>query len=393
VLVIDDDPVVRELVATILEPMGAEVHEASSGEAGLQALREAQPDLIVLDISMPGVDGWEVLDRIRSVSDMPVLMLTAHEGEQDMVRALKGGADDYVAKPLSAAEFAARVEALLRRAARRPSSIPTEFAGYRLESELGRGGMGVVYRARHLSLDRIVALKVLPPDSAPDEVARERFIREWKTTADVAHPGIVAVHDAGEIEGYLYLAMELVEGPDLRTLLDREGPMALERTTAIVDQVSSALDAAHARGVIHRDVKPPNILLAGGQAWLSDFGLAKISDPSRVLSSPGQALGTAEYLAPEQIRGEPVSPATDVYGLGCVIFEMLTGRAPFADVQPSIALLYAHVGSPPPPIGKFREGIPEAVEAVVERALAKDPAERHQAAGELAGDLRSAAGA
>ena len=389
VLVVDDDPTVREIVAAVLEASEIEVHEADTGAAAVRAVDDLEPDLVVLDITMPDMDGWDALDRIRSTSDVPVLMLTALVEEEDKVRALRKGADDYVAKPLSPAEFSARVEALLRRAMRTRPPV-SEVGSYRLEAELGRGGMGVVYRARHASMDRVVALKVLPAELTPDKVARERFIREWKTAASLQHPNIVPIYDAGEIDGRLFIAMRFIDGADLASAIDEARQFSLDRTVAVIAQIGPALDAAHAQGVVHRDVKPGNILLEGERAWLTDFGLAKIAEPSRVISKPGQAIGTPEYLAPEQVRGLPITGATDVYALGCVAFEMLTGRSPFAHVVPSIALLYAHMSAAPPAVSDVRAGLPAAVDEVIAKALAKEPAERYETAAAFAAALDGA---
>ena len=186
----------------------------------------------------------------------------------------------------------------------------TTFANYRVESLLGRGGMGVVYLARDLSLDRRVALKLIAPELADDEQFRARFLREPKLAASLDHPNVIPIYEAGEHDGQLYLAMRFVEGSDLRTLLDREGKLSPERTLAILAQVAGALDAAHRRALVHRDVKPANVVLdEDGHAYLTDFGITK--QLGGASTDTGRLVGTLDYLAPEQIRGEPVDGRTD----------------------------------------------------------------------------------
>src|SRR5437773_948653 len=207
--------------------------------------------------------------------------------------------------------------------------VGTELAGYRIESLLGRGGMGVVYRAHDLALDRHVALKLLAPEFAGDVRFRERFLRESRLAASLDHPAIIPIYDAGEVAGQLYIAMRLVEGTDLKRLLAESGPLEPGRALGLLEQVAEALDEAHERGLVHRDVKPSNVLVdERGHCYLADFGLsrrlAERDDPSR-----GRTVGTADYVAPEQIRGEEVGPAADVYSLGCVLYECLTGGPPF----------------------------------------------------------------
>jgi streptogramin lyase len=273
--------------------------------------------------------------------------------------------------------------------------VGEEFGGYRIESLLGRGGMGAVYLARHLRLDRMVALKVLDPELARDEGFRERFLRESRLAAALNHPNIVPVHDADQSGEVLFLSMRYVEGSDLGTLLRRDGPTEPERSVHIVAQVASALDAAHARGLVHRDVKPANILVASGQggeaadhAYLSDFGLAKPPGSAPGLTKTGQFLGSIDYAAPEQFEGKSLTPRTDVYSLGCVLYECLTGEAPFVREQEA-AVMYAHLHDPPPR-PSARPGIPPAMDGVVARAMAKRPEDRYADAGGLAEAARSA---
>lgn len=244
-------------------------------------------------------------------------------------------------------------------------SIGSTLGGYRIESLIARGGMGVVYRATQLALERPVALKVIARQLADDEKFRRRFLSESRLAANLEHPAVVPVYDAREDDGELIVAMRLIEGGDLRKLIDREGPLEPERAVHLLGQIAEALDAAHAAGIVHRDVKPHNILIEGERAYLSDFGLAK----AYAETGPGSGasiVGTVEYMAPEQWRGERVGPTADIYALGCVLYEALTGIVPYARKQTEI-----------------EPKIPRGIEAVIERAVAKDPAQRYAGAGEL----------
>ncbi|HET9739999.1 MAG TPA: protein kinase, partial [Solirubrobacteraceae bacterium] len=250
------------------------------------------------------------------------------------------------------------------------------FAGYRIEGVVGRGGMGVVYRATDLRLERPVALKLVAPELAEDAVFRRRFLKEPKLAAALDHPNVVPIYEAGEHEGRLYLAMRFVEGSDLRTLLRRDGGLPLESALAILAQVAGALDAAHRRDLVHRDVKPANVLVdADGHAYLTDFGVTKQLGGDS--TDTGQIVGTLDYLAPEQIRGEGVSGAADEYALGCVLFECLTGAAPFHRATEA-ETLWAHMQEPVPSV----PGRPE-LGPVLRKALAKEPGDRYGSSAEL----------
>jgi Protein kinase domain/Domain of unknown function (DUF4328) len=259
----------------------------------------------------------------------------------------------------------------------------TEVAGYRIVEQVGSGGMGVVYRAEETGLGgRPVALKLLPPALAGDPDFRARFLREMRVAAAIDHPNIVPIYRAGEDRGRLYLAMRYVHASDLRRLLEAEGRLTPERALAILDQVARALDAAHARGLVHRDVKPGNILLAppvfdsdAEHVYLVDFGLARSDSDDRSLGGGGSFLGTPRYAAPEQAAGRPVDGRTDGYALGCVLYECLTGQPPFPGGSGE-AVLLAHLEASPPRVTALRPDLPPAIDQVVARAMAKDPATR-----------------
>ena len=259
------------------------------------------------------------------------------------------------------------------------------FGPYILTAVLGRGGMGVVYRAFDTVKGRTVALKVLIPELAADRAFQDRFRRESKRAARLSEPHIIPIHDYGQIDGRLYIDMRLVEGTDLATLLDRDGPMPPPAAAWITAQVAAALDAAHAGGLVHRDVKPSNVLITGqGQsmpfAYLIDFGIARLISSASMSTS--STVGTVAYMAPERFTGSPGDGRADVYSLACVLFECLTGRQPFSGEM--VAVMWAQLNAASPAPSTLRPGLPAAVDEVVARGLAKDPAHRYGSAGELA---------
>ena len=265
------------------------------------------------------------------------------------------------------------------------------FAGHLVEAMVGRGGMGVVYRARHRGLGRVVALKTIVPELLGDASIRRRFLEEAVTAASIEHPNVVPVHDAGEADGIAYMVMRYVHGMDLHAMVRRSAPLDPSRAAEIVVTVGDALDAMHRAGYVHRDVKPRNVLIArSGHVYLSDFGLARqvVARPGATVS--GHWVGTVDYVAPEQICGARTDARTDVYGLGCLLYFALTGRPPYAGDSDE-ATLWAHVYGPPPSPSRARPGVPPALDAVVARALAKDPVERFASAGELARSALAAA--
>jgi serine/threonine protein kinase len=267
--------------------------------------------------------------------------------------------------------------------------IGTELGGYRILEQLGRGGTSVVYRAEHVRLGRQAALKLLSPGLGDADFS-DRFLRESRLAASLDHPNIVPVYDAGEEDGLLYIAMAYVEGTDLKTLVTHEGPLPLGRALGIAGQVASALDAAHDRGLVHRDVKPANILVGpDDRAYLSDFGAVK-ELASGGMTRTGSFVGTIEYCAPEQIEGGAVDARTDVYALGCVLWECLTGTPPFHR-QTEVAVLNAHLHAHPPKLARVAPELPSGLEPVLTRALAKQPLDRYGSCGALVAAARGAA--
>lgn len=266
----------------------------------------------------------------------------------------------------------------------------THFGPYELQGLLGRGGMGEVYRAFHHEQQRVVALKLLPPALAADEGFVERFKRESYAAARLNDPHVVPIHRYGEIDGRLYIDMRLVNGSDLGELLAREGPLPPERAVSYVSQAAEALDAAHAENLIHRDVKPSNLLVTPQHfVYLVDFGIAYVvgsGAPGSPLTADGSTVGTFDYMAPERILGHrDIDASADVYSLACVLFETLTGQRPFPVVG-APALMHAHLNTPPPLVTDLRPELPTKLDEVVARGMAKDPAARYATPGALARD-------
>ena len=272
-------------------------------------------------------------------------------------------------------------------------SIGSVFAGYRIESVAGEGGMGRVYRATQMVLNRPVALKLIVPELAGDSDFRARFERESHLSASIDHPNVIPVYEAGEADGRLFIAMRWVEGTDLRSLIVSEGRLDPARAVAIVSQIGEALDAAHSGGLVHRDVKPANVMLTSTHgrehAYLTDFGLTKKTASATALTRTGHFVGTPDYMPPEQIKGERADARADVYALGCLLFHALTGRPPY-DRDNEVAKMYAQIHDPPPRAAEAAPGTPADLDAVITRALAKDPDERYPSAGDLGRASRAA---
>lgn len=270
--------------------------------------------------------------------------------------------------------------------------INEELAGYKIEALAGRGGMGVVFRAEHLHLGRHVALKVLTADLAGNRSFRQRFIREARTAARLDHPNIVPVFDAGEADGLLYIAMKYIDGTDLGAVLDAEERLSPQRTVDLLADIADALDVAHAAGLVHRDVKPGNVLVDNVRSWLSDFGLTKRIASRTALTAAGRTVGTAAYLAPEQIRGQDVDARTDVYAFACVLYECLTGEVPFVR-DTDMAVLWAHLEQEPElPTARAPE-LPAELDPVFATGLAKKKDDRFGSCGEMVAAVAEAADA
>jgi DNA-binding response OmpR family regulator len=402
ILVVDDLPANRELLARRLERSGFRVLCAGGGEEALDVLRSRDVDLVLLDIMMPGMTGLDVLRTVRlqrSAAALPVVMVTARTDSEDVVEALALGANDYVTKPVDYPVALARIRAHLRtRTEARvdpPAAEPSQphLAGpgmvlggrYRLQSPIGGGSFGTVFRARHLELDRDVAVKVLAASAGSDPEAIARFRREGASACRVVHPNAVAVLDFAVTDsGVAYLVMELLEGHSLERELEEEGRLPPLRCAEIVVPVCAALAAAHSAGVLHRDIKPANVFLhrtaQGEVPKILDFGIARIAGEQalgRKLTLDGSLLGTPAYMAPERFRRGPYGPASDVYSVGAMLYEMLSGRLPFipSSADP-LALVAMQTDEDPPPLrAKFPE-VPPALDGLVRQALSRDEAAR-----------------
>ena len=265
-----------------------------------------------------------------------------------------------------------------------PGSV---FAGYQIERVLGVGGMGTVYLARNPSLPRSDALKVLSAELSRDANFRARFVREADVSAGLSHPNIVGIYRRGEADGQLWIAMQFVDGTDAEKAL-QAGTMTPRRAVHIIGEVAKALDYAHQRHVVHRDVKPANFLLSsdgdeGERVLLADFGIARALDDAHSLTATGSVMATVTYAAPEALTGAKVDGRADIYGLGCSLFRLMTGRAPYPG-KDIAAVMMAHLNQPPPRLSSVRPGLPPALDDVLAKAMAKDPAQRYGTARELA---------
>ena len=425
IVIVDDHAMVRSGLRLLLESDGefAVVAEAGDVDSGLRCVEAHKPRLILLDVNMPGRPSLPAIPELLAASPGAAVVVMTMQDEPAYARAaMTAGASGYVLKEAAEAEL---LEAVRAAAAGRtylnpqlgarmiatsaepdespsasaPPADPTgtgaamelaygsTFAGHRIDGEAGRGGMGVVYLATDLTLDRRVALKLIAPRMAGDPVFRARFVSECKLAAAIDHPNVVPIFHAGEERGVLYVTMRYIDGTDLRTLLSEVGRLEPTRAVRIVAQVAGALDAAHQHGLVHRDVKPANVLLAtrGGEerAFLTDFGVTKERSAQTGLTKTGFAVGTADYMAPEQARGVDVDGRADIYALGCILYRSLTGAVVY-ERDSDVEKMWAHIHDPPPRLLEVRPELPPGLGGVLDRALAKHPDDRQRSAAELA---------
>jgi CheY-like chemotaxis protein len=410
ILVVDDHPDNRELLMRRLEREGFLVLGAEHGREALAIVKDRPVSLILLDIMMPDMSGLEVLQALReayTAAELPIIMATARTQSEDVVDALGHGANDYITKPIDFPVALARIQAQLRiRQTPADDEIgdPRDLkAGllldrrYRLEGRIGAGNFGTVYKARHMELDQMVAVKVLQSSAVGNPDAMARFRREGLTAGRVRHPNAVAVLDFGITpRGVAYLVMELLAGYPLEDELKGGWPLPVPRALRIASAVCQALGAAHRAGIVHRDIKPGNVFLhqAGGQEVpkVLDFGIAKIAGAAALqqkVTLEGWIVGTPVYMAPERFGRGAVTGQADVYSVGVMLFQMLTGRLPFdADHDPMVVAM-RHKDEDPPALRALRPEAPAAVEEAILAAMRKRPEERPSAL-ELAARLSSA---
>ncbi len=396
VLVVDDNPVTRILCSRVLDSEGYRVLLAEDGIEALRLIKEEPVDLVLLDVMMPGLSGFDALEALRKLyppSRLRVVMVTAKDQSEDIIRAFKLGADDYITKPLDVPVMMARIRAHLRskEVAPEPPESVMELGPdsvleekYRLESLIGRGSFGAVYRATHLILKRPVALKVFN-QRVQSGNGVERFRREAVSACRIDHANAVKVLDLSvTATGFSFMVMELLEGRSLAEELKREGRLAPARCAQLLKPICEVLSEAHGLGIVHRDIKPQNIFLHQGHRGevvkVLDFGIAKLVDKAAFedrLTVDG-LVGTPAYMAPERFHSE-CDERADVYSLGVMLYEMLTEQRPFDSDGNMFKVILRQMEELPVPPRELRPELPLAIEQVVLQALSKERAERPSA--------------
>jgi serine/threonine protein kinase len=395
VLIADDDPVWRKLLIQNVQKWGFEVVEADDGQKAWNMLQEHKaPRIAILDWQMPELDGVDICRRIRSSLNLPfiyTIILTSRDTREDVVAGFESGADDFLVKPVDMTILRSRLSAAVRIVKTVPP--PRQIPGYKLIGRLGAGAMATVYKARQLSLNRIVAVKILPKKFSQNPEFVKRFYAEGRAAAKLNHPNIVAALDVGRHGDAHYFIMEYVEGHTVYEHLVKEGPYSEAEALAIAIQVAKALNHAHKAGLIHRDVKPKNILITNdGVAKLADMGLARaVSDREAAEAEAGKAFGTPYYIAPEQIRGKVnIDLRADIYNFGCTLFHMVTGRVPFEGPDVS-SILLKHLDEPVVPPDHINPQLTRGISEIVELCMAKKARKRYASTKDLIEDLQAVA--
>jgi serine/threonine protein kinase len=395
VLIADDDPVWRKLLTQNIQKWGFEVVEAEDGKRAWDMLQQhGAPRIAVLDWQMPELDGVDICRRVRSSLNLPfiyTIILTSRDTRDDVVAGFESGADDYLVKPVDMAILRSRLGAAVRIVKTVPP--PRQIPGYKLLGRLGAGAMATVYKASQLSLNRLVAVKILPKKFSQNPEFVKRFYAEGQAAAKLNHPNIVAALDVGRHGDTHYFIMEYVEGHTVYEHLVKEGPYSEAEALAIAIQVAKALNHAHKAGLIHRDVKPKNILITNdGVAKLADMGLARaVSDREAAEAEAGKAFGTPYYIAPEQIRGKVnIDLRADIYSFGCTLFHMVTGRVPFEGPDVS-SILLKHLDEPVVPPDHINPQLTTGISEIIELCMAKKARKRYASTKDLIEDLQAVA--
>jgi CheY-like chemotaxis protein len=416
VVLADDHALVRGGLRRVLDAEDdlEVVAEAGDADEAIRVVGELHPRIVLLDVNMPGTPSLEAIPSLLGAAPgCAVVMLTMHDDFAFARDALAAGASGYVLKDAAERQLVDAVRAVVAGrgyldpglgaraiAAARPAltgdlPIGSSFAGHRVDGVAGRGGMGVVYRATDLMLGRRVALKLMAPGVAADPTFRARFLSECRLAASIDHPHAVDVFHAGEERGLLYVTMRYVDGTDLRAILREQRRLDPDRALRFVEHVAGALDDAHRRGLVHRDVKPGNVLVAWRdaeeQAYLADFGLTKEPAVASDLTGTGLAIGTADYIAPEQAQGHEIDGRADTYALACVLYQCLAGAVPYEN-DSDLEKVWAHVHQPPPSLADVRPDLPQELGRVLAQAMAKDPGERPPTSGQFARQALAAVG-
>jgi serine/threonine protein kinase len=395
VLIADDDPVWRRLLSDNVQQWGYEVLTAADGQEAWDMLQENdRPRVAILDWQMPELDGLDICRRVRASLNMPfiyTIILTGRDTREDMVAGLESGADDYLVKPVDMDILRSRLLAAARIVQAVPP--PRQIPGYKLLERLGAGSMATVYKARQLSLDRLVAVKVLPKEVSDNTKFVERFYAEGRVAAKLNHPNIVAALDVGRHGEAHYFIMEYVEGYTVYDYIVQRGSYPEKRALKVAIQIANAMNHAHQAGLIHRDVKPKNILITKeGVAKLADMGLARaMSDIEAAEAEAGKACGTPYYISPEQVRGAvDIDARTDIYSFGATLYHMVTGKPAFSGPD-TRTILRKHLHDRLVPPDHINAKLSRDFSEVIEFCMAKDPAQRYPSAAELIQDLRAVA--
>jgi serine/threonine protein kinase len=396
VLIADDDPVWRRLLSDNVRQWGHDVVTAADGQEAWDLLQESgRPRVAILDWQMPELDGLDICRRVRASLNLPfiyTIILTGRDTREDMVAGLESGADDYLVKPVDMAILRSRLTAAARIVEAVPP--PRQIPGYKLLGRLGAGSMATVYKARQLSLDRLVAVKVLPKEVSDNAKFVERFYAEGRAAAKLNHPNIVAALDVGRHGEVHYFIMEYVEGYTVYEYIVQRGSYPEKRALKVAIQIANALHHAHQAGLIHRDVKPKNILITKeGVAKLADMGLARaVSDVEAAEAEAGKPCGTPYYISPEQVRGAvDIDARTDLYSFGATLYHMVTGKPAFSGPD-TRTILRKHLRDRLVPPDHINAKLSRGFAEIIETCMAKDPAQRYGSAAELIQDLRAVAG-